>query len=215
MEGYGCIYYIHCKETNKGYVGQHNKPSPEQRYKKHWNTKANYLLHNAMRKYGKDAFTIDTLCTVPINALPNMEAYWAEQFETYMWDNPGGYNMVWCGDKPRTGISYLHSEDTRKRMSQAKKGKQRAPFSDEHRKKMSKSKKNISEETRKKMIDAKTGKKLSEETCKKMSEISKKRQYSEETRKKMSDARKLSWAIRKASSTNQQPQPQLQIQPSN
>lgn len=40
---------------------------------------------------------------------------------------------------PRKGVTL--SEETRKKMSEAKKGKNRKPFSDEHRKKMSEARK--------------------------------------------------------------------------
>ena len=59
-----------------------------------------------MRKYGPDEFKVETLCIVPHESIDNMEAYWAEQLETYMWDTPGGYNMVWCGTGCRRGIPH-------------------------------------------------------------------------------------------------------------
>jgi lambda repressor-like predicted transcriptional regulator len=39
-----------------------------------------------------------------------MEEYYAEQYAPYMWDTPGGYNMVWAGSGGRLGIP--HSEET-------------------------------------------------------------------------------------------------------
>ena len=63
-----------------------------------------------------------------------------------------------------------HSEETKKKMREAKKGK------------------HLSEETRKKIREAKKGKPKSEETRKKMREA--KKNISEETRKKWSEARK-------------------------
>ena len=64
--------------------------------------------------------------------------------------------------------------------------------SEETRKKLSEARKGItfSEETKKKMSDARKGIKLSEETKKKMSDARKGIKLSEETKKKMSDARK-------------------------
>ena len=76
------------------------------------------------------------------------------------------------------------SEETKKKMSDAKKGKK---FSEEHKKKLSEAHKNISEETRKKMSDAKKGnknhlgKRHSEETKKKLSEKSKGNTYTKGT----------------------------------
>jgi len=113
------------------------------------------------------------------------------------------------------GLGYKHSEETRVKLSAAKKN-----MSDETRKKMSDAKKGQiphnkgrsmskanankgklgwfthSEESRKKMSDAK--KNMSDETRKKMSEASKKRpprsKYSEESRQKLREA----WVRRKA-----------------
>ena len=52
-------------------------------------------------------------------------------------------------------------------------------------------KRNISEETRKKISDSKKGKHLSEETKKKISESKKGKYHSEETKKKISDSRNV------------------------
>ena len=75
------------------------------------------------------------------------------------------------------------STETRKKLSEAQKGK---TASEETRKKMSESLKNPSEETRKKMSKASKGRVVSPETRKKMSEAHK--NMSGETRKKMSEA---------------------------
>jgi hypothetical protein len=54
-----------------------------------------------MIKYGKSAFTLETLCSANIDKLEIMEEYWAEQLETYIWGNPQyfprGYNVKQCG----------------------------------------------------------------------------------------------------------------------
>jgi group I intron endonuclease len=104
----GYIYLITNITNGKKYIGQ-TKTTPEKRFNKHWSEANNKLklktkLHLAMLKYGKDNFTIETLCIVPKNSLDIMECYWAEQLETYTWDNNGGYNMVWCGSQPRLRI---------------------------------------------------------------------------------------------------------------
>jgi group I intron endonuclease len=115
----GCIYLITNIINNKGYIGQSRYEDPLKRYNEHWysalNRKTKGLLYNAMRKYGKDNFKFELLCICPRISLNNMESYWAEQLETYMWDNPGGYNMVWCGNEMRTGIK--HTIKTKKLQS--------------------------------------------------------------------------------------------------
>ena len=73
----------------------------------------------------------------------------------------------------------IFSEETRKKMSEAKKGKK---LSEEHRKKISESQKGENHPM--------YGKHFSEETRKKMSESHKGHTVSEETRKKISEAKK-------------------------
>ena len=69
------------------------------------------------------------------------------------------------------------SEETKKKISEAKKGKKLALFSEEHRRKLSEAAKGrtFSEESRRKMSEAKKGKNLSEEHRRKISEALKRR----------------------------------------
>ena len=194
MTKLGCIYYIYCKESNKGYVGQTSTPTPEKRYKSHCcrsrSAKTSFALYNAMKKYGIEAFTVETLCIIPIDSLSRMEAYWAEQMETYIWDSPGGYNMIWCGDTPRLGI--LHSEESKEKMSKIQKGK---IVSEETKKKQSEAAKGriVSEETKQKLANANIGKKRSEASKEKQSKSNIGSKRSEETKKKQSEAAKKLW----------------------
>lgn len=122
----GCIYLITCLANGKQYVGLSKNETPEDRYKEHWHKRndtsnSKPILHKAMDLYGKDMFIVETLCVVSYDGLYNMEAYYAEQFETYMWDNPGGYNMVWCGVQSNLGLS--HSAETRAKISEKAKNR--------------------------------------------------------------------------------------------
>lgn len=124
----GCIYLITCLANGKQYVGLSKNETPDERYKEHWHTRNDTsntkpILHKAMDLYGKEMFTVETLCVVSYDGLYNMEAYYAEQYGTYMWDNPGGYNMVWCGIRSNLGIPL--SEKTRALISE--KAKNRSP----------------------------------------------------------------------------------------
>jgi hypothetical protein len=73
-----------------------------------------------------------------------MEAYFAEQYSCYIWDTPGGYNMVWCGGSKiaRSGIKMpdttrvailasrtgsKHTIESKQRMSAALKGRILSP----------------------------------------------------------------------------------------
>ena len=82
-----------------------------------------------------------------------------------------------------------HSKKTKKKMSQAKKGK---PISEETRKKMSEAHKGNkhSEETRKKIGEGNRGKTISKETRRKTSEIHTGYKHSEEAKRKISEAKR-------------------------
>ena len=183
MEQLGCIYLITCLKNNKKYVGQHCNPTPFKRFKEHLKAKNICPLHKAIRKYGKDAFKIETLCIVPYEALTRMEGYFAEQFETYVWNNLGGYNAVWCSNSPNLGIK--HSNESRAKMSLAQKN-----MSAETRAKKSLAQKNVTDETRAKISLACKGRVISDETRAKLSLANKRRVISDETRAKMSLAKK-------------------------
>jgi group I intron endonuclease len=131
IEEIGCIYLITCLENRKQYIGLSREETPDSRYREHLHTRNNKTpnqkpaLHRAIDLYGRDKFTIERLCVVPHDGLCNMEAYYAEQFNTYVWDNPGGYNMVWCGIPGNLGVP--HSVETRRKISE--KAKKRSPES--------------------------------------------------------------------------------------
>ena len=112
-------------------------------------------------------------------------------------------NKTYGGD----GISgYVFSEETKKKLSEAHKGKTHSEeskrkmsevnkgktLSEEHKIKLSEAKKGktFSEESKRKMSEAHKGKTFSEEHKRKISETNKGRTLSEETRRKMSEARK-------------------------
>jgi hypothetical protein len=133
-----------------------------------------------------------------------MESYYAEQFETYCWDFPGGYNMVWCGNQPRIGIS--NSSEARIKMSIALKGKKVSPETKEklrlaklgksltpeqleihHR--VHKGRKKTPEDLEKLRI-ASTGKKQSPETIAKAQANRTPIVYTDAVRQKMSDSQR-------------------------
>jgi group I intron endonuclease len=129
----GYIYRIVCKENGKSYIGR-TLHDPLKRWKQHvYKSNRNdskTLLGYAIRKYGASAFEIETLCVVPDHALDNMECYYAEQYESYVWQ--GGYNQTMCGrGRPYT---YETKSETRMKMSKARTG---AVVSDETKQKIS------------------------------------------------------------------------------
>lgn len=172
MEQEGCIYLITCLVNGKKYVGQYRKPDPKGRWAAHLRnaTKgASTILHNAIRLYGKENFKIDTLCVCSHTALGNMEAYYAEQYGSYIWDPEPGYNMVWCGNQPMLGIK--HTPETIKKIKQTLFNN---PMSSEH-----------IEKIRQSLL----GKKRSLEICKKIKQTKLNNPMSLESRDKIRQVR--------------------------
>ena len=105
--------------------------------------------------------------------------------------------------KPSTMKGRTHSDETRKKMSEAQKGKHLSEetcikMSESHKGKVPWNKgKRHTEESRIKMSEARKGRTHSDETRKKMSEARKGRTHSDETRKKMSEAQKRRYAMKK------------------
>jgi len=189
----GCIYKITCSENGKSYIGQTRKDSPSSRYTRHWNDaikrNTDTPLYRAFKKYGRDAFSLETLCIIPAESLDNMECYFAEQYESYVWEN--GYNAVLCG-KGRAP-NFNHKQEHRDLVSKLMKGKK---MSDETKKKLSDAKKGTlckwDDATRARVIEKcrihATGRKLSDEAKAKIGAIHKGRKATDEAKKKMSES---------------------------
>ena len=186
----GIYCYIDKKNDKIVYVGKDSHIDKNARHKAHLASsmhdqqQINKILQNNPNRYAYQVLWKIDNCTD--DYLNQTEISYIKKY------NPK-FNFTEGGD----GISgFQHSEETRKKISEAQKGK--APWNKE--------KVNIySKETRKKMSEAKKGKTLSEETRKKMSEAHKGKTLSEETRKKISEANKgktLSKEIRKKISEN-------------
>lgn len=186
----GCVYVIRNTENGKCYVGQTRFTNPMRRFSVHINSSKKgspYALHSAIRKYGVDSFTVELLCSVPFASLNNMESYFAEQYSSYTWDTPGGYNMVWCGGSKvaRSGIKM--SESTRASLIASRTG---SKHTDESKQQISAALKGriLSPETISKSAASRTGRKLSDETRAKIAKKAHGRIISEEQRAKISAA---------------------------
>jgi hypothetical protein len=83
-----------------------------------------------------------------------------------------------------------HSEETKRKLSEAQKGRLHGPMSEEHRRAISIGTKGkvVSEKTRRKLAEAGKGKTASEDTRRKIGEASKGRKFDEEARRKISEA---------------------------
>ena len=168
----GYVYKITNTVNNKSYIGISVNEPEKDRIQKHLSGKGNRVLANAVKKYGKDAFTYEVLeANVFDEFLPDLEVAYIANCNTIA---PHGYNLTHGGDNHKK-----LSADTRRKMSEAHKGKKNHQFGRRH-----------SVSTRRKMSEAHKGKKLSTEARRKMSETRKGRKHSTETRRKISEAKK-------------------------
>ena len=84
--------------------------------------KGKSLIHSAMRKYGKDAFIVETIEAVPYDILSERERYWIEKLDSR--NKEIGYNLCKGGEGGLGGsvAGRKHSEETRRKMSENRKG---------------------------------------------------------------------------------------------
>jgi len=125
---YGIVYTITNKENGKQYVGQTTWV-----LRKRWNAhvayanrkdKPPYLLCQAIRKYGRQAFVVEQVDQASsLEELNNKEVEWILKLNTFGFDS--GYNMTeggkCCRHLNKTGRIHpmygkRHSEETRRKM---------------------------------------------------------------------------------------------------
>jgi group I intron endonuclease len=180
-----------------------------------------YYLHRAMRKYGIENFKIEEVCRPPSYELLSALEKWYIGFYKSN-DSKFGYNLTTGGEGTvgykfseeqlkklslsHLGQSRLHSEETKRKMSQAKMG---IKLSEEHRKNLSESHKGFipskesikkradamrghtfTEEAKQKIRNTLLGHPVSEETREKIRKANTGRKHSKETREKMSMSHK-------------------------
>ena len=165
------IYRITNLINGKTYIGQHKYKDLNDDY-----MGSGKCLKRAQAKYGIENFKKDIL-VFGIVKKSFIDLLEKEYIKFYRSIGKAEYNIADGGE----GGNGLHSEETRKKISEACKGKKR---SEETRKKVSEARKgkptwnkgkHWSEEARKKMSEAHKGKSLSEETKRKISETLKSR----------------------------------------
>jgi group I intron endonuclease len=122
----GTLYIITNKINNKKYVGQ-TKISFNKRFREH--NQSHSLIGNEIRNYGSSNFNKLLLENVPDEELDYWEIYYIESCKSFY---PNGYNKTHGGsnytEEHRRSISltlmgHSVSQETRKKISEANKGK--------------------------------------------------------------------------------------------
>lgn len=170
----GYIYLRTNKINGKKYVGQTDN---FKRRNNEWN-KLNkryggHVINNARKKYGADGFSFEILRECPNEEMNYWEMYYIKQYNS---KKPYGYNATDGGDS-----TYERSEETRKKISEALKGKPN-PKTAAARRGMK-----LSEEHKTKIGVASRGRKHSEETKEKIADAHRGRKCPEETKAKIAD----------------------------
>ena len=193
----GVIYLRTNKVNSKKYVGQVTTRCFKKRQKEWDNLNQPYagvVINAARAKYGIEAFGFEILKECNDEELDYWETYYIKELNTKA---PYGYNLTDGGNATK---GYTHTEETRKKLSEAQKGKESwfkgKHLSEEHKKKISEAQKgeknhmygkHHTEEHKKKLSEALKGIKRSDETKRKMSETRKGRKMSQETKNKLSE----------------------------
>ena len=161
------IYKITNKLNGKVYIGQ--SIDIDTRWRQHINTKDDTLIHKSIQKYGAENFRFEILLECPVEMLNDWER---DMIALYDCISPNGYNLTEGGGGCKC------SEETRLKMSEAKKG---IHFSEEHKRKIGNARKGIpcSEETKIKISNAHRGKHFSEEHKRKIGNARKGKYHSE------------------------------------
>lgn len=128
------IYKFTNKIDGKDYIGQTTQ-SLEARVSQHFSDaksgRRDYVIDRAIRKYGRENFIIEKWDdALSIDELNKMEIFWIKELNTLA---PNGYNLLEGGKNAK------HTEETKKKLSESRKGKKFGPHSEETKKKLSES----------------------------------------------------------------------------
>lgn len=165
------VVYRHTSPSSKVYIGI-TCQIPERRWSNGYGYKDSPKFYKAIQKYGWINFKHEIL----YSSLDEISAKMIEEDLIYYYKSLNkSYNISAGGDGSK-GV--IMSEEARKKMSDAKKGKP-----------SNRKGKHLSEETKDKLRKANLGKHHTEETKKKISEANKGKIFSEETRQKISESK--------------------------
>lgn len=202
-----CGIYKITSPSKKVYIGQSIDIFLRFLYYRKLVCKKQTRLYNSLKKYGWEKHKFEILCQCDKAELNNLEKYYISLFQTFNTKyglnlQDGGSNCMFSEEtkkkmsNAKKGIKL--SEETRKKMSESGKGKHRIKHSEESKKKMSESLKGRTAWNKGKTSWNK-GEELSEEHKRKISESNKGRKgsgnrkgvkLSEETKLKMRKSHK-------------------------
>lgn len=162
----GGIYAIRHLASDRIYIG--SAVNFFKRWKSHRDgfrkeSHCNQHLQAAWKKYGEDAFAFEVVEMVDLaQDLIAREQHWIDHFQSS--DQAKGYNLSPTAGSP---LGVKHSEETRRRMSEAQRGKSKSP---EHVEAVRKSITGLkkSPEHIEKIRQSRTGKKMTEEAKEKI-----------------------------------------------
>ena len=184
------IYKI-TSPTGKIYIGQ--SWDIERRFVEYGRLgcKRQIKLYNSFIKHGREAHTFEIIHELQETITQEELNYW----ETFYWQKckDGGLELL---NVKEPGSNGKHSEESKRKMSEALKGKPRTSHSEESRRKISEALKGktLTEEHKRKISEANGN--ISEETKRKLSEAGKGNKnssghkHSGESKRKMSEAKK-------------------------
>jgi len=113
--------YIYCitSPSGKKYIGQTIRDY-QKRFQEHCKLPGScILLENSIKKYGKDSMIFEVLEEIDNENLNEREQFYIQHYNSM---EPTGYNIR------SGGVKSIHSENSKKRMSEAKLGKKNHNF---------------------------------------------------------------------------------------
>ena len=90
------IYVITNLLNDRQYVGKTINTISQRFYQHCNNDHYHTYIHNAIKKYGKENFTIEEICTCEDDRWKELERFYIKKLHTHY--SEGGYNITWGGD---------------------------------------------------------------------------------------------------------------------